>query len=72
MIDTLVLLRYIIAGNSFHNLFLSRSLARVSDARMMDSFAGPYKEAYPGAKLVGPEGLLKKKELDGLQLEGGT
>ncbi|KAI0765231.1 hypothetical protein C8Q74DRAFT_1287071 [Fomes fomentarius] len=45
--------KYIIAGNSFHNLFLR-----------------PYKEAYPGAKLIGPEGLLKKKELDGLQLEG--
>ena len=34
--------------------------------------AGPYKEAYPGAKLIGPEDIVHKKELVGLQLDGGT
>ncbi|KAI0707536.1 hypothetical protein C8T65DRAFT_650839 [Cerioporus squamosus] len=35
--------KYIVGGNTFHNLFLKS-----------------YKEAYPGAKLVGPEDLTKK------------
>ncbi|KAI0711492.1 hypothetical protein C8Q76DRAFT_60115 [Earliella scabrosa] len=45
--------KYIVAGNSFHNLFLKQ-----------------YKEAYPSAKLIGPEDIMKKKELVGLQLDG--
>ncbi|TFK88552.1 hypothetical protein K466DRAFT_598542 [Polyporus arcularius HHB13444] len=44
--------KYIVAGNSFHNLYLK-----------------PYKEAYPGAKLIGPEDLTKKKGFAGLVLD---
>ncbi|KAI9061133.1 hypothetical protein FKP32DRAFT_983657 [Trametes sanguinea] len=43
---------YIVAGNSFHNLYLK-----------------PYKEAYPSAKLIGPEDLTKKKDFAGLSLD---
>ncbi|RPD56904.1 hypothetical protein L226DRAFT_512770 [Lentinus tigrinus ALCF2SS1-7] len=44
--------KYIAAGNHFHNLFLKS-----------------YKEAYPGAKLIGPDALTKKKEFAGLTLD---
>ncbi|KAI0747104.1 hypothetical protein C8Q80DRAFT_820977 [Daedaleopsis nitida] len=52
-LDELGGVRYIVAGNSFHNLFLKQ-----------------FKDAYPSAKLIGPDGLEKKAELVGLQLDG--
>ncbi|CAL1708832.1 unnamed protein product [Somion occarium] len=44
--------RYIIAPNAFHNLFLKS-----------------YKDAYPEAKVIGPEELNEKKRAEGWQLD---
>ena len=32
---------------------------------------GEFKKEYPGAKVIGVEGLAKKKEAEGLKLDGG-
>jgi len=44
--------RYIVAGNAFHHMFLK-----------------PYKDAYPNAKVIGPEDLGPKKTVEGWELD---
>lgn len=44
--------KYLVAGNAFHHLFLKS-----------------YKDAYAGAKVIGPEALNAKKESEGWQLD---